>query len=149
MSYTDKLNEFKDRSGLTNQQIAEKSGVPIGTVNRIMAGQTDNPSFEAITAIVKAIGGSLDELVGINMSSRKSNAAADDRIVFIYEKQIEDINKNHEKQIKDKNTWIKMLFALLSALLLAIISLFIYDFTHPDRGWYIRETMQMAYAKLF
>ena len=60
-----KLNQYKETSGLTNQQIADKSGVPVGTVNRIMAGQTEEPSFSTIAKIVKATGGSLDEIIGI------------------------------------------------------------------------------------
>ena len=59
-----KIKEMKLRSGMTNQQVADKSGVPIGTVNRVMADQVQNPNFETISAIVMALGGSIDEVVG-------------------------------------------------------------------------------------
>lgn len=59
-----KIKEMKIRSGMTNQQVADKSGVPIGTVNRVMADQVQNPNFETISAIVMALGGSIDEVVG-------------------------------------------------------------------------------------
>ena len=39
------LKELKDKRKLTNQQLADLSGVPLGTINRILSGQTDNPAF--------------------------------------------------------------------------------------------------------
>ena len=54
-----KIKEMKIRSGMTNQQVADKSGVPIGTVNRVMADQVQNPDFETVSAIVMALGGSI------------------------------------------------------------------------------------------
>ena len=100
--------------------------------------------------MVRAMGGSLDELAGISVPAKaKQDPQADDRIIAIYQKQIEDINIIHEKRIKDKNTWIKMLFGLTAILLLGIIALFTYDFMNPDRGWYVREVLSRAYARLF
>ena len=60
-----RLKELKDQRKLTNQQLSDLSGVPVGTINRIMAGQTDNPSFQTVCDMVMAMGGSLDELAGI------------------------------------------------------------------------------------
>ena len=42
---TEKLTELKEKSALTNQQIADLSGVPLSTVTRIFSGQTDNPTI--------------------------------------------------------------------------------------------------------
>jgi transcriptional regulator with XRE-family HTH domain len=56
---------LKDQRKLTNQQLADLAGIPVGTINRIMEGQTDNPSFQTVCDIVMVLDGSLDELVGI------------------------------------------------------------------------------------
>lgn len=148
MPYTKKLNEFKEQANMTNHDISERSGVPLGTVNRIMAGQTENPSFEAIAAMVRAMGGSLDELAGIPHHSHHKNHTneSDERIVAIYEKQLDNIGAIHEKRINDKNLWIKMLFAIVALLIVGFAALFIYDFSHPDRGWYIAEELRRTYA---
>ena len=48
------LDEMKNRKkelGYSNQRIAEKSGVPLGTVQKIFAGQTKSPREETITAL--------------------------------------------------------------------------------------------------
>ena len=65
------LKELKDKRKLTNQQLADLSGVPIGTINRILAGQTENPSFQTVYDMVVAMEGSLDELAGIRPQKRR------------------------------------------------------------------------------
>lgn len=34
---------------MINQELADKSGVPLATVNRILSGATPNPSYETAT----------------------------------------------------------------------------------------------------
>ena len=43
-----KLTDLKEKRGLTNQQISNKSGVPLSTVTRVFNGQTDNPNTEPL-----------------------------------------------------------------------------------------------------
>ena len=62
---SDYLKALKLKKNLTNQELSDLSGVPVGTINRIMANQTDNPSFQTVCDIVIALDGSLDELAGI------------------------------------------------------------------------------------
>ena len=35
----EELRRLKQETGMTNQQIADASGVPLGTVNRVLAGR--------------------------------------------------------------------------------------------------------------
>ena len=62
MSWFSKLTEMKKNSGLTLSQLAEKSGVPLGTLNKLFAGQTTDPKLETIRAVVYALGGTLDSI---------------------------------------------------------------------------------------
>lgn len=141
MPYTKKLNDLKDELDLTNRDISERSGVPLGTVNRIFAGQTENPSFEAIAAIVRAMGGSLDELAGIPCRHHNTTHSEDsDRIIAIYQKQLDDINAIHEKRIHDKNLWIKLLFGIVAFLIVSMVTLFAVDFSLHDKGWVTYNT---------
>ena len=65
MTISEYLSRLKEEKSLTQQQIAELSGVPMGTVSRILAGQVECPSFQAVADMTRALGGSLDELAGI------------------------------------------------------------------------------------
>ena len=65
MTITTQLKALKDKKQMTNQQLSDLSGVPVGTINRILSGQTENPSFQTVCDLVVTLGGSLDELAGI------------------------------------------------------------------------------------
>lgn len=82
----DYLRMLKDKKNVTNQELSDLSGVPIGTINRIMARQTDNPSFQTVCDIVIALDGSLDELAGLKSTVEKEdhNAALNMEMVQMY-----------------------------------------------------------------
>ena len=44
MSMTEKLAYIKKLRHLTTEEIAQQSGVPLGTLNKIFSGQTKNPA---------------------------------------------------------------------------------------------------------
>ena len=52
MFWLDKLNQMKKKSGMTTDEISEKSKVPKGTLNKIFAGQTKDPQLGTIKAVV-------------------------------------------------------------------------------------------------
>ena len=54
----EKLRQMKEKSHMTNQQIAEKSNIPESTVARIFSGKTPNPTITTVTAMARAMGGS-------------------------------------------------------------------------------------------
>ena len=58
-SIVETLKNMKSEQNLTLQQISSASGVPLSTVNRILSGQTENPSFRDVAAIVAAMDGML------------------------------------------------------------------------------------------
>lgn len=51
------LKKLKREAGLTNAQIAELSGVPFSTVNKVFSGATKNPRYMTYLAIEKALRG--------------------------------------------------------------------------------------------
>lgn len=55
-SNMEKLKRRKKELGWTNQELARKAGIPLGTVNKIFSGATRYPRKETIDALVKALG---------------------------------------------------------------------------------------------
>lgn len=62
MFWLDKLNQMKKKSGMTTDEISEKSKVPKGTLTKIFAGQTKDPQPGTIKAVVHCMGYTLDDL---------------------------------------------------------------------------------------
>lgn len=116
------LKEMKEKKGLTNKQLAELSGVSLPTVNRIMSGQTDVPNYQTVCDLVMAMGGSLDELAGIPLRTveKLENGVSDE--VYL-------------GMIKEKDRWIKRLFFISCTLVIVLLGLLIFDYTHPMVGF--------------
>lgn len=120
-----RLKELKDQRKLTNQQLSDLSGVPVGTINRIMAGQTDNPSFQTVCDMVMAMGGSLDELAGIQTPGGGEPSLPGEDLIRLYERTIEG-----------KEKWLYRLFFLCCVLIAVLLGVLIYDLTHPMVGFF-------------
>ena len=120
-----RLKELKDQRKLTNQQLSDLSGVPVGTINCIMAGQTDNPSFQTVCDMVMAMGGSLDELAGIQTPGGGEPSPPGEDLIRLYERTIEG-----------KEKWLYRLFFLCCVLVAVLLGVLIYDLTHPMVGFF-------------
>lgn len=107
MHYLDKLKALKESRHLTNADIAELSGVPLTTVNRIFSGQTPNPLFDNVANIVIALGGSLDDIVGVNADSRQETQNPDITDRFI--ESNDDLIKEKDNRIQELTATVKRL----------------------------------------
>lgn len=57
----EKIAEYKKKLGLTTAELSEKSGVPLGTLNKILSGATKDPKLETLKAIARVLGLTLDD----------------------------------------------------------------------------------------
>ena len=121
------LQEMKEKCGLTNKEIADRSGVSLPTVNRIMSGQTDIPNYQTVCDLVMAMGGSLDELAGIKRETVVQHVAFDEGYVAVI--------KDKDRIIEKKDRWIKVLFFISLTLVVTFLGFLIYDYLHPMIGF--------------
>ena len=56
------LTKRREELGLTREDVVSRSGVPRGTVSKIMSGHTLNPQIESLKAIVYALGLTLESI---------------------------------------------------------------------------------------
>ena len=117
-----KLKELKEQKDLTNQEIADLSGVPLSTVTRIFNGQTDNPNIQTVEDIVTAMGGSMDEITGIKKVGDKF--APDDNLIQLY-----------KDMIKTKDKYIKFLAGTLVAIVVILLIMLLLDLFVLDVGY--------------
>lgn len=69
------MKDLKENSGMTNHDIAVKSGVPEPTLEKIFSGATRKPGIGTILDIIHALGGTLDS---IDPAAKKQQPAKDD-----------------------------------------------------------------------
>lgn len=129
---------------ITNQMIAEASGVPKTTVDRILRGDTANPSMQTVLDIANVVG------YRITNDNDSHASSVDCQLVNMLEREsrLKTVQSNSLIAAKDENIagkdhWIKFLigFAIVSVALLVLTWVGIafvlhYDLTHADSGFF-------------
>jgi transcriptional regulator with XRE-family HTH domain len=133
-----KLRELKEKSGLTVQQISDKSGVQVSTISRIMSGQTDNPGFQTVCDLVEAMGGSLYDLTGQAPPAPQEehhSAPVGHDCLHGERQHCCTIVMLYERSLEHKNRWIKNLFIACGAMLATIILVLLIDILNGGIGF--------------
>lgn len=76
--WLDTLSELKKKSKKTLKQISDESGVPLGTLNKLFAGQTKDPKLDTVRSVVHALGYTLDDLDGKREEIKKALPYSDE-----------------------------------------------------------------------
>ena len=121
------LRAMKDARNMTAQQIADKSSVPVATVNRVLQGLTENPGFDTVYKLVKAMGGSLNDL-------DEDRVCEPESLTQLYERGLE----YRERKIKKLERTIMIIAVFTFIVMAAVIGMLVYDMMHLDRGWIIK-----------
>ena len=115
------------KGDMTAQQIADKSGVPVATVNRVLQGLTENPGFDTVYKLVKAMGGSLNDL-------DEDKVCEPESLTQLYERGLE----YRERKIKKLERTIMIIAVFTFIVMAAVIGMLVYDMMHLDKGWIIK-----------
>ena len=62
-TYIDRLKQIKSERRITNDQLSEMTGIPLGTLSKILAGISDSPKLSNIVAICAALECSVDYIL--------------------------------------------------------------------------------------
>lgn len=57
----EKIAIYKKKLGMTTEELSEKSGIPVGTLNKILSGATKDPKLETLKSIARVLGLSLND----------------------------------------------------------------------------------------
>ena len=68
-SMINRIKTIKKKRNITNAKLSEMSGVPYGTLNKILGSETKEPSVNAIIKISKALNVSTDYIINGNEES--------------------------------------------------------------------------------
>ncbi len=64
MDWLAEVKRIKSEKGIKNDTLAEKSGIPLGTLNKILAGQTGSPKLSCVISLAEALQVPVCDLVG-------------------------------------------------------------------------------------
>ena len=62
-TYLERIKKLKSLRKITNDKLSEMTGIPLGTLAKLLAGISDSPKLSNIVAISRALDCSLDWLI--------------------------------------------------------------------------------------
>ncbi len=62
-TYLDRIKKLKTEMRMTNEQLSERSGIPLGTLSKLLAGMSDSPKLSNMIALCGALGCSVEYIV--------------------------------------------------------------------------------------
>ena len=151
---------LKNKSGLNNKQISERSTVPYSTVQKIFNEEIQSPSVDHVFKIVTAMGYTMNDLYPNNKSEGEDGMAVtviremyENRIADLkeqhknamdqscsqYEKHIADIKEAKTKHGKTYKAVITILSGIIGVLFFLFIIYFAMDFSTGDWGIFFRD----------
>lgn len=83
MDYIDRIKARKSEKKVTNEQLAEMTGIPLSTLSKILAGFSDSPKLANIVAICDALDCSIDYIVSGVPENTNNYTLAPDEMRFI------------------------------------------------------------------
>jgi phage repressor protein C with HTH and peptisase S24 domain len=96
MDYIERIKKLKSERKITNEQLSELTGIPLGTLSKILAGISDSPKLVNIVAIADALGCTLDYIVSGVSENTNNYTLSTDEISLV-----EDYRKldNHGREL--------------------------------------------------
>lgn len=72
------LISYKKQAGITSQILSQKSGVPLGTINKILRGETKNPQIDTVAALCRVLECPLSKVTGVSIPDREKISCFND-----------------------------------------------------------------------
>lgn len=93
------LNAKRIEKDLTYEAVAIESNCPESTVKNLCTGKTEDPRLQTVIPIMKAVGGSFDEMLYPEETSTEMNKSSTLALKDMYEHQISVIKETNEAHI--------------------------------------------------
>ena len=119
------IKSLKEAKKLKVKDLAEMTNIPESTINNFLSRKTESPSFSMMSKLCIAVGGSLDEMIGLKeivekKAEEQSSKELLSSITDIYKEQIEDLKERNSDLKEDKKNLTKeklFLYGIIIALI--------------------------------
>ena len=82
-TYLERIKKLKSNRKITNDKLSEMTGIPLGTLAKLLAGISDSPKLSNIVAISRALDCSLDWLITGVPENTHNYTLSDDEITLV------------------------------------------------------------------
>lgn len=136
-AYPNAIRVARAKAGMSNEQLAERSGVPYSTVCKVQSG-LQNITLPQAAAICATLGVSLDALIGLP-DSRPAAANAHEMELKLSDKEgdvrvLETVNEMLTSQLKRLRSGLYVTMVLCTLLAVGLITYMVIDARIPYAG---------------
>ena len=82
-TYIDRIKKLKSQKKLTNEMLSERSGIPLGTLSKLLAGMNESPKLSNMIAICNALECSVEYIVTGNPDNTHNYTLSPEEISFV------------------------------------------------------------------
>lgn len=122
----------KESQRLTNQQLADASGVPVGTVSRVLSGSADDPKFQTICQLAGALNVSLDAF----LAGHHPETPPETPTVPHHDPSSDPLLQALQEVLRRQQKEKQVLFFCLMLMIVFVMAVLIIDITNPTVGWF-------------
>lgn len=143
MTTAEKLCRIRAKHKVTNQQIADMTGIPIGTISGMMSGQITSPNFNAVCTILETFNEDIPSFYRGDETSAPQPKPQVDHIELLDRVQAKAENIATEAitramtgtlvERSEKRERRSMMLNVFFIVL--IVFVLVWDITHPDMGY--------------
>lgn len=83
MDYISRIKQIKSERKITNDKLSEITGIPLGTLSKILAGISDSPKLSNMVLIANALGCTLDYIVSGTPENTNNYTLKKDEIALV------------------------------------------------------------------
>lgn len=93
----EKIAEYKKRLGMTTEELSNQSGVPLGTLNKILSGATKDPKLETLKAIARVLGMSLDDFDDLSIHTPQEPSY--NELITVYTRSRKNLSQEEKMRL--------------------------------------------------
>lgn len=143
----DNLKALQDKAGMTTAQLAEKSNLPVDTINKIRSGATRSPNADTLARLSVALGVPVDVLLAEDGKPQSASGLLPDNTMYqlylaamarqkeSYELTISSLGKSHAQTLAHVERNSRRWFWVAVVLMAFIVFILVWDITHPTMGY--------------
>ena len=133
------IEEARRKQGMTYQELADKTGISVSTVQRYCRNEVKSPSVDVMNALHGAFETDVEET---NVCEKPAEGDYRREVIDLLEKRHKEELADRDRQILRIRIEKYICAALAVAVTAVLIGLFLYDYSRSDRGWIRHESTE-------
>jgi len=102
-TYLERIKQLKSRKKITNDMLASRTGIPLGTLSKILAGMSDSPKLSNIVAICEALDCSVEYIVSGKPENHHNYTLEENEIALVERyRSLDDYGKQLVSLVMEK-----------------------------------------------